>query len=283
MTDKQNTLLSVNNLCKRYPEFELKDLSFDLQAGKITGFIGRNGAGKTTAINSILSFVHPDGGEVFFSGAPLNDEANEIRAGIGFVSAGMSYYTTKKLKLITRVTRDFYPEWDEKAYAKYMQRFGLSDEKTPAELSNGMKIKYALVLALSHGAELFILDEPTSGLDPVSRDELVEIFLDLKDEGKTILFSTHITSDLEKCADRILFIREGCLMADEELEAFRGSWRIAEVAGEVPPELKAAARGICRTRDGHTALVPAGAWPADQSREATLEEIMIHLEKEGEV
>ena len=282
MADKQQTLLSVKNLSKHYPEFELKNLSFELQEAKITGFIGRNGAGKTTSINSILSFVHPDSGEVFFRGTPLNDEAREIRARIGFVSAGMSYYTAKKLKQITKVTRDFYPEWNEAAYMEYMQRFGLSEEKTPAKLSNGMKIKYALVLALSHGAEIFILDEPTSGLDPVSRDELVEIFLDLKDAGKTILFSTHITSDLEKCADRILFIREGSLMADADLDAFRAAYRIVETAGEVPQDLKTAAQGICRTRDGHTVLISRGTCPAYESREATLEEIMIHLEKEGE-
>lgn len=283
MANNREVLLSVRKLCKHYPEFDLKDLSFDLQEGKITGFIGRNGAGKTTSINSILSFVQPDSGEVFFRGEPLSDEARELRARIGFVSAGMSYYTGKKLKQITRVTRDFYPEWDDAACAKYMQRFGLSEDKTPAELSNGMKIKYALVLALSHGAELFILDEPTSGLDPVSRDELVEIFLDLKDAGKTILFSTHITSDLEKCADRILFIREGSLMADGDLDDFRDAYRIVETAGELPPDLKTAAQGICRTRDGHTVLVPRVACSAYERREATLEEIMIHLEKEGEV
>ncbi len=278
----ETTLLSVRNLNKKYPEFELKDLSFDLREGKITGFIGRNGAGKTTSINAILSFVHPDGGEVLFRGLPLGEDAGEIRAKIGFVSAGMTYYTGKKLGLITRVTRSFYPEWDGGAYRKYMEKFGLSEEKTPAELSNGMKIKYALALALSHGAELFILDEPTSGLDPVSRDELVEIFLDLKDAGRTILFSTHITSDLEKCADRILFIRDGRLLADDGLDAFRNGFRIVETAGDVPAELKAAAKGICRTRDGHTVLVPRDACPGAESREATLEEIMIHLEKEGE-
>jgi ABC-type histidine transport system ATPase subunit len=141
----------------------------------------------------------------------------EIKEKIGFVSAGMTYYTRKKLKAITAVTKTFYPAWDDEAYRQYMSAFGLDEEKTPAELSNGMKIKYALALALSHGAELLILDEPTSGLDPVSREELVEVFLRLKDEGKTVFFSTHITSDLEKCADRILFLQRGELKADDDL------------------------------------------------------------------
>ena len=127
-----------------------------------------------------------------------------------------------------------------------------------------------------------ILDEPTSGLDPVSREELVEIFLKLKDEGKTVFFSTHITSDLEKCADRIMFLQQGRLKADDTLDHFRDAWRIAECAGEIPPAVKEAARGTCRTREGYTVLVRKEDAEAFDTREASLEEIMIHLEKEAE-
>ena len=282
MSNHDTALLTVRNLCKNYPGFRLEDITFDLREGMITGFIGRNGAGKTTTINSILSFIRPDGGEVLYRGTPFSEDEQKIKEKIGFVSAGMTYYTRKKLGTITAVTKRFYPGWDEAAYRKYMQAFGLAEEKTPEELSNGMKIKYALVLALSHSAELLILDEPTSGLDPVSREELTEAFLQLKDEGETILFSTHITSDLEKCADRILFIQNGSLKADAPLEEFRRGYRIAEVYGEIPAEIRAAARGICRIRDGYTVLVPAGAAGGCESREATLEEIMVHLEKEAE-
>ncbi len=273
--------LAVRGLSKNYPAFRLEDVSFSLEPGAITGFIGRNGAGKTTTINSILSYVRPDAGEISFFGMAFPENDREIKTRIGFVSAGMTYYTRKKLSAITRVTKAFYPEWDGGAYEKYMKRFGLSDEKTPAELSNGMKIKYALTLALSHGAELLILDEPTSGLDPVSREELVEIFLHLKDEGKTVFFSTHITSDLEKCADRILFLQEGRLKADDTLDGFREAWRIAECGAEVPAELAAVSRGSCRVRDGYTVLVPQKDAGKFGTRMATLEEIMIHLEKEA--
>ena len=281
MGNEQKGLLSVRKLSKEYPTFRLKEISFDVREGAITGFIGRNGAGKTTTINSILSFVRPDGGEVLYRGVPFGENEQEIRRKIGFVSAGMTYYTRKKLSVITGITRKFYPEWDEAAYEKYLRAFGLEEGKTPAELSNGMKIKYALALALSHRAELFILDEPTSGLDPVSREELVEVFLRLKDEGKTILFSTHITSDLEKCADRILFIQNGELKADEEIGNFTKRYRIAEVPA-VLPELKAVSRGACRTKDGFTVLLSEKDAGETAAREATLEEIMIHLEKEAE-
>ena len=282
MVSEMRSPLKVQGLCKEYPSFRLQDVSFELVPGSITGFIGRNGAGKTTTINSMLSFVRPDGGEISFFGLPWAEHDREIKERIGFVSAGMTYYTRKKLKAITAVTKTFYPGWDDGAYRKYMGAFGLDEEKTPAELSNGMKIKYALALALSHGAELLILDEPTSGLDPVSREELVEVFLKLKDEGKTVFFSTHITSDLEKCADRILFLQNGCLKADDALDSFRDAWRIAECAGDIPADLKAAACGACRIRDGYTVLVRKEDAGAFGTREATLEEIMIHLEKEAD-
>ena len=282
MDSEKNIPLEVQGLCKYYPSFRLEGVSFRLVPGTITGFIGRNGAGKTTTINSMLSFVKPDAGEISFFGLDFAEHDREIKEKIGFVSAGMTYYIRKKLKAITAVVKTFYPGWDEKAYQRWMGAFGLDGEKTPAELSNGMKIKYALALALSHGAELLILDEPTSGLDPVSREELVEIFLKLKDEGKTIFFSTHITSDLEKCADRILFLQQSRLKADSILEDFRDAWRIAECTGEISPELKAAACGTCRVRDGYTVLVRKEDAAASGAREATLEEIMIHLEKEAE-
>ena len=282
MATERKSPLTVQGLCKHYPAFTLEDVSFSLTPGTITGFIGRNGAGKTTTINAILSFVRPDGGEISFFGLPFPENDREIKGKIGFVSAGMTYYVRKKLKAITAVVKTFYPDWNDADYDRWMKDFGLDGEKTPAELSNGMKIKYALALALSHQAELLILDEPTSGLDPVSREELVEVFLKLRDEGKTIFFSTHITSDLEKCADRILFLQNGKLKADEDLDAFRTAWRIAECEGEIPETIKQAARGACRVRNGWTVLIPKEAAGSFDTREADLEEIMIHLEKEAE-
>ena len=277
-----NAPLNVRGLTKKYPAFELRDVSFDLAPGAITGFIGRNGAGKTTTLNSLLGFIRPDGGEVRFHGLDIKTSAEEIKRKIGFVSAGMTYYTGKKLKVITDVTRSFYPDWNGQAYRNYLLKFGLDESKTPASLSNGMKIKYALALALSHGADLMLLDEPTSGLDPASREELIEIFLALRDAGKTILFSTHITSDLDKCADRILFLQKGRLTADLPLDEFRKAYLLAEVKGGLPENVKALSKGVCRIRDGYTALLSAS--DAEKTglsfRAATLDEIMVHLDKE---
>ena len=275
-----STILELRDLVKRYPGFTLDHVSFSLEEGKITGFIGRNGAGKTTTLHSLLSFLAPEGGQIRFWGMDIREHEQAIKQRIGFVSAGMNFYNKKKLRRITAVTRSFYEHWDEALYRRYLSLFALDEDKTPEKLSNGMKIKYMLALALSHGAELLILDEPTSGLDPVSRDELTEVFLRLRDAGKTVFFSTHITSDLEKCADRILFLQNGELKADAGLNEFRNSWRIAECEGAVPDSLKAAAKGICRIRDGYTVLLPAGEADPGATREATLEEIMVHLERE---
>ncbi|MCR5664185.1 MAG: ABC transporter ATP-binding protein [Oscillospiraceae bacterium] len=279
-----SAILEVKGLVKEYPGFRLHELSFALEEGKITGFIGRNGAGKTTTLHSLLGFVAPDAGEIRFWGGEFRENEQAVKQRIGFVSAGMSFYTKKKLKTITAVTRAFYPAWDEPRYRDYLRKFALSEEKTPDALSNGMKIKYMLALALSHGAELLILDEPTSGLDPISREELTEIFLDLRDQGKTILFSTHITSDLDRTADNILYIADGAIRAEDSLEGFIGAYRLAEYA-ERPAEAQGGELliGERRSRAGHTALVRAcdAGKLAIPTRAANLEEIMVHLEKEG--
>ena len=277
-----NTILEVRDLVKMYPGFTLDRVSFALEEGKITGFIGRNGAGKTTTLHSLLGLLHPDGGEIRFRGEDFAACERDARQRIGFVSAGMEFYRRKKLKTITAVTKSFYERWDEDAYRRLLGKFALDEEKTPEKLSNGMKIKYLLALALSHGAELLILDEPTSGLDPVSREELLEIFLDLRDGGKTILFSTHITSDLDKTADNILYIADGKIRAEATLEDFVASYRLVEYA-QADPALEAKLIGPRRSKNGKTALIraaDAGEIPVP-SRAVNLEEIMVHLEKEA--
>ena len=213
-------VLNISNLCKRYPKFFLDNLSFSMEQGRIMGLIGRNGAGKTTTLKSIFNIVHPDGGEIRIFGLGMPESEREIKQRIGYAGGAVNYYQRKKIRDIISVTRRFYENWSEDEYRRYMSAFSLDENKTPLELSEGMKVKFSLTLALSHRAELLILDEPTSGLDPVSRAELLETFKFLKDRGISILFSTHITSDLEKCADDISYISKGKLIASMPLDAF---------------------------------------------------------------
>lgn len=215
------SLVCVEGLCKDYPAFSLKDVSFSLEAGRITGFIGRNGAGKTTTIKSMLNLIHPSAGVVSYFGLPLIGNERIIKQRVGYSSGAFACYPRKTIGAIAEVTRSFYDAWDEGAYAEYLKLFSLDENKRPIDLSEGMKVKFTLLLALSHHAEVLILDEPTSGLDPFSRDELVEVFMELKRRGTCVFFSTHITSDLEKCADDILYIRQGKIVADMPVQSFR--------------------------------------------------------------
>ena len=218
-------VLEVRELRKTYPAFTLKGVSLDVPQGAIVGFIGRNGAGKSTTLKSVLGLVHPDGGTVRAFG--LDYAANEaaIRRRIGVVLGGIDFYPKKKVKTITDVTRRFYRNWDETKYRHYLELFGIDESKRVDQLSSGMKVKYLLALALSHNAKLLILDEPTSGLDPVSRDELVELFRAIVADGqRSILFSTHITSDLEKCASHITFIKDGAIFHSSTVAEFMAAY-----------------------------------------------------------
>lgn len=205
--------IEIKNLSKQYKTFKLDNVSFNVEEGHIVGFIGRNGAGKTTTIKSILNIVKKNSGNVKFFGLDLEENENIIKNKIGFSSGTTNYYPRKKLIDIINITKTFYNNWDETIMEEYINLFQLDLSKTPSELSEGMKVKFNLLLALSHHAKVLILDEPTSGLDPFSRDEILEVFIELKKRGTAILFSTHITSDLEKCADDIVYIRKGKIVS----------------------------------------------------------------------
>lgn len=207
-------IVEVANVCKTYPAFQLNEVTFSLESEKITGFIGRNGAGKTTTIKSMLNLIHMDSGKISYFGMPLTGNEMEIKQRIGYSTGTISWYPRKMIREIVEVTRAFYRTWDEDAYRQYLTLFGLDENKKPIELSEGMKVKFNLLLALSHQAKVLILDEPTSGLDPFSRDELLCLFQTLKEQDVTILFSTHITSDLERCADNIIYISKGEIRAE---------------------------------------------------------------------
>lgn len=279
-------VLEIENLCKCYENFALQNVTFRVAEGRIVGFIGRNGAGKTTVLKSLLHFVTPDSGEVRFFGQDFSAHEQAIKQKIGFVSGGVRFYPKKKLRVLADVTRRFYPNWDETAFKRYLQRFSLDPEKTPDMLSEGMKVKFSLALALSHHAELLILDEPTSGLDPVSRAELLDEFLKLQKEGVSILFSTHIISDLEKCADDIVYISNGRILAEAPMQSFLESYRAVSFdSAEKAEAYKDRLINLSEDKRGCTALVRTAvaeslALPAAP---ADLEQIMVHLERQASV
>ena len=206
-------IAEVRKLVKRYPSFVLDEVSFGLERGRITGFVGRNGAGKTTTIKSMLNLIHLDSGDVQFFGMSIVGNETDIKKRIGYSTGTVSWYPRKKIRDIVDIVKRFYETWDDTAYHKYLEIFSIDEMKTPLGLSEGMKVKLNLLLALSHRSEVLILDEPTSGLDPFSRNELLEIFTKLKEDGTAVFFSTHIISDIEKCADDIVYISKGKTIA----------------------------------------------------------------------
>ena len=213
-------VVRIRELTKAYPGFTLDAVSFSLAAGRIAGFIGRNGAGKTTTIKSMLNLVHPDSGQIEYFGIPLVGNEGQIKKRIGYSTGTISWYPRKRIRDIARATKPFYDSWDNATYKRYLRLFSIDENKCPRELSEGMKVKCNLLFALSHGAEALILDEPTSGLDPFSRDELLGLFEQIRQEGVAILFSTHIISDIEHCADDIVYLSRGRIVAAAPKEEF---------------------------------------------------------------
>ena len=218
-------ILKVEHLDKDYPSFSLKNVSFAVKPGQIMGFIGRNGAGKTTTLKSIMNLVHYQNGKITAFGKDMMENELENKQRIGFALSELNYYPNKTIRQIMKVTKRFYKNFDEKKFLEVSKLFDLNLDKKLEELSSGMKVKYSVAVALSHKAELLILDEPTSGLDPVSRDEVLDIFREIVKNGdRAILFSTHITSDLDKCATGITYIHDGSIIYTGTKEDFVKSY-----------------------------------------------------------
>ncbi len=212
-----NTVLEVNGLKKNFRDFSLQDISFSLAEGCITGFIGVNGAGKTTTIKSILGLVLKDAGSIQLFGKEMDINERELKNRIGIVLDEGYFYEAITMSEMKSIIAPAYANWDERLFQAYMERFRLKSKQRIADLSKGMRMKYAIALALSHHADLLIMDEPTSGLDPLVRNELMEILLEfMKEEGKSVFFSTHITSDLDKIADVLILIDKGRIVLDKD-------------------------------------------------------------------
>lgn len=279
-------LIEVNGLCKNFEAFKLQNVSFSLEQGFIMGFIGRNGAGKSTTLKCMLNLMRNDGGSVKLCGLEMPKDEIEIKNQVGYVFGGVDFYPESKISKITDVTKSFYREWDDECYKALCERFEIDQNKKFKQLSAGMKVKYSVAVAMSHNPKLLILDEPTSGLDPAARDDLVLLFQEFIEDGEhSILFSTHITSDLEKCADYITYIKQGQILASTERDAFRESYiSVSGKKDQLTPEAEAKIiglhthqlgfEGIMKTED--KVLAEKGAF---EIAAPTLEDIMVHIER----
>lgn len=279
-------LLEVKNLCKSYKDFSLKNVGFALPKGFIMGFIGRNGAGKTTTIRSILNMAHIDSGEVKVFGLDSVKESSMLKQRVGVVFDDIFFAHHLNVRQIESQLRGFYDDWDSKEFFNLISKFELPLNKKVGDFSRGMKMKLMLSTALSHKAELLILDEPTSGLDPVARDELLDILADyISNENRGILFSTHITADLERIADYITVLNKGKVWFTGTKDELMEKYIIIKCEEkELPDEIREKSIGFHSYQNGFEALLPAeylNILPEEiEYEKASLDEILVFISKE---
>ncbi len=279
--------LEIKSLAKDYGDFRLNEVSFSVPSGYVMGLIGPNGAGKTTVIKLILNLIRRDGGEIRIFGRDNLAAEVEVKSRIGFVHDTPFFYEHLTLARLKDTVAPFYADWDDAHFQNLSREFGLPPGKRFSRLSRGTKMKFALAVALSHKADLLILDEPTSGLDPVFRRVLLaKLRAFIQDAGKSILFSTHVTADLERIADFITFIKDGKIAFSAPRDELLDRWAVVKGGPEIlKPENQGLFRGVRRREFSVEALTDG----ADEARrrlgrdavieKASLEDIMFYLTK----
>jgi ABC-2 type transport system ATP-binding protein len=282
-------VLEIQSLNKDYGDFKLKDISFALPQGYIMGLIGPNGAGKTTVIKLILNLLQRDEGRIKVLGLDNVDDEVAVKSRIGFVHDTPYFYEPLTLKSIRATVAPFFKDWDDGLFFRLLREFDLPARKLFRKLSRGMKMKFALAVALSHHADFIILDEPTSGLDPVFRRELLaRLSALIQDEKKSVLFSTHITSDLERIADYITFIHSGRIVFSSARDEVLEKWAVVKGGNDLLNEdSRTFFKGIRQREFGFEALTSDAAEARRRFagkaviEKASLEDIMYYMTRGG--
>ncbi len=275
-----DAILQLSGLCKKYDGFSLDNVSFSLPYGCIMGFVGENGAGKSTTIKAVLNLIRRDQGEIQVFGKDNIQNELEIKEQIGVVFDSLNLPEMIRPLDVGRMMKSVYRQWDGAKYDQYLAQFQLPAKKLVKDLSRGMKMKLAIAVALSHNARLLLLDEATSGLDPIVRDEILDILLEfIQDESRGVLFSSHITGDLEKIADFVTFIHQGKILLSEPKDLLLEKYGVIRCTKEELAALdKSAVVGVRRHQFGVEALVEkkkiSGVYTIDK---ASIEDIMLFI------
>ncbi len=276
--------IEIRNLNKRYSDFILDNVNFSIPSGCIMGFIGENGAGKSTTIKLILDLVHRDSGHIAVLGCDDLAKNQDLKEHIGVIFDESDLPDNLNAREIDMIMKNCFKTWDSGAFSKYISMFSLPAKKTVKEYSRGMRKKLSIAVALSHDVRLLILDEATSGLDPIMRDEILDVFLDfIQDENHSILISSHILSDLEKICDYITFIHKGKIIFSEEKDVLRDQYTLIKCSESEYDRLdKAAIVGERRSSYGIEALALKNKIGRNiQSDPATIEDIMLYFAREN--
>ena len=279
-------MLSIRGLSKRYMNFSVEDVTFKVPDGTVVGLIGENGAGKSTIIKSVLGAVHPDGGEILVDGMPLDKLDRSGRQKISFVLDDMGLPMELTLSMLDKVLANIFEKWDSAKFKALVQKFGLPEKKMLKEFSKGMKMKATIAVALSYESNLLILDEPTSGLDPVVRDDILEMIYDYnRQNGRAALISSHITTDLEKICDYIVYIHGGKVIFNEEKDELLSRYAIYSTDEKQLAELdKTAVVKVLHRDYGVDILASKEKMPRDfEYRPVSLDDIMLFYSKGGSI
>lgn len=279
----------LDHIKKRLGDFELNIPHLEIMDGYITGFVGENGAGKTTTMKLILDMLIPDSGTIEIDGKNVKENSTEIKKEIGYVGDPTGFPEESKLKNIKRMYAPFYEKWDDKLFERYVQRFGLKMDLKYKDLSTGQKKQFALVMALSHKPRLILLDEPTSGLDPVVRQDMLDVLMEhMQDEKVSVFYSTHITSDLERAGDYLVYIKEGKIIFNKPLDELLENYCLVrgrkELFGE---EIRKELLGLRTSKFGVEALVESRKLAEELFGEEVvmskpnIEDIMVFLSNRG--
>ena len=279
--------IEVEHLSFSTKTFQIEDLSFSIPQGFVTGFIGSNGAGKTTIIRLMMDLLEPNTGEIKILGRQMKESAKWIKNKIGFVYSEIYFNQQWNIKKLENIIAPFYSNWDSDIFHQYLERFNIPSHLKIKHFSSGMKMKLSLAIALSHHAELFILDEPTAGLDPIVRNEVLEILQqELIDENKTVFISTHIISDLEKIADYLVYIKEGNLVLEGYCDDIKDKYFIVKGDNkDLDDELNQLLLYKENKQTGYVGFTKQGQVFKElfgnqvEIKHPTIEELMIYLEK----
>ena len=233
-----NPAFSLTGIAKRYPHFALQDITLQLPEGQVMGLVGANGAGKTTLLRLLTGLAAPDEGQVTVLGHRLPEAQVAAKRDIGFASEDMRLYRSQSLRWHMDLVKNIYPEWDAAYAGELVKRFDVRPDQVLGGFSHGQRVKALLLLCLARRPRLLLLDEPTTGLDPVARIEVLEALADvLRDEQRSVLFSSHNTHDVEQLADSITFLHQGRLVASADKHSFVESWRRIVCQGALPPDI----------------------------------------------
>ena len=276
-------IIEIKGLSKKYNKFALDNVTLNVPMGSVMGFIGENGAGKSTTIKAILGLYKRDSGEVKVFGEDSEKMSNETREKIGVVFDTMPFPKNLTVTMLDKVFSGIYKQWDSEKFFGYITRFELPLKKKLSSFSRGMEMRLSIAAALSHNPSLLVLDEPTGGLDPVMRSEILDIFLEfIQDETHSILISTHITSDLEHIADYVCFIHKGKIVFTEERNEMLEKYRILKCSAEDIEKMDK--KDIIGMRNGRftneVLTLSADKYPHLTADAPTIEEIMVYYVKE---